>query len=296
MPTVLVTGLNGFTGRYLADELRLNGYSVSGIGIDADVPPGVSITKCDLMDRNSVLATVKQAAPDYVIHLAGIAFAAHGDVESIYRTNVVGTRNLLEAIAGCRNAPKMVVLASSAHVYGNATNSPIAESTIAAPTSDYAVSKLAMEYMANLWANRLPIAVVRPFNYTGVGQSSSFLVPKIVDHFRRSAKTIELGNLHVIRDFSDVRDVVRKYRLLLESASAGQVFNMCSGVGHSLEEILQMMRELSHHELDVLVKPAFVRDNEVHCLIGSCAKLDTMIAPSKAIPLRETLAWMLQQD
>ena len=293
MPTALVTGINGFTGRYLTEELRLAGYTVVGIGIEQAAVPGIVMTKCDLNDRDAMLSVVRELSPDYVVHLGGIAFAAHDDVDSIYRTNIVGTRNLLEALTRCLKPPKMVLLASSAHIYGNATICPIDENTVAAPTSDYAVSKLAMESMAKLWLDRLPITIIRPFNYTGVGQSLNFLLPKIVDHFRRRATKIELGNLDVVRDFSDVRDVVRRYRLLLEVPARREIFNMCSGTGHALQEILVMMKQLTHHDLEVVVNPAYVRDNEVHKLIGSNAKLDKFIGTSKITDLQETLAWML---
>ena len=294
MPIVLVTGINGFTGRYLAEELQRAGYTVVGLGIDSDVAAGTAMSRCDLNDREAMLKIVSQIAPEYVIHLGGIAFAAHGDAGSIYRTNIIGTRNLLEALALSAKAPKMVLLASSAHVYGNATTSPIIETTVTVPTSDYAVSKLAMEMMARLWADRLPIAIVRPFNYTGVGQSLNFLLPKIVDHFRRKVPKIELGNLDVIRDFSDVRDVVRSYRLLMEAASRGEVFNMCSGIGYSLQEILSMIKELSGHDMEVLINADFVRDDEVHKLIGSSVKLRKLIGACRLVPLKETLSWMLR--
>ncbi len=294
MPTSLVTGINGFTGRYLAKELELSGHTVVGLGIEPTGPSGVTMVKCDLTERTAMLKAVRQISPDYVVHLGGIAFAAHGDADSIYRTNIMGTRNLLEALALCPQLPNLVLLASSAHIYGNATTSPIDESTIPAPESDYAVSKLAMENMAALWAGQLPITIVRPFNYTGAGQSLNFLLPKIIDHFRRRASRIELGNLDVIRDFSDVRDVVRSYRRLLEARLPGEVFNLCSGVGHSMEEILALVTQLSHHELEVVVNPAYVRENEVHKLVGSCAKLDNVIGTSSRTTLRQTLDWMLK--
>lgn len=294
MPTTLVTGISGFTGRYLAARLQTLGHTVVGLGIDTDVPPGMSMSKCDLLDRDAMRALIPKIRPDYVVHLGGIAFVAHGDVDAIYRTNIVGTRNLLEALAICSAPPQTVLLASSANVYGNATVCPIDESTVPTPTSDYAVSKLAMENMANLWTDRLPITIVRPFNYTGVGQSLNFLLPKIVDHYRRLAPRIELGNLDVIRDFSDVRDVVDIYCRLLETPARGEIFNTCSGIGHSLQEILAMMNALSHHAMEVVVNAEFVRSNEVHKLIGSSAKLDRLTSRSSSIPLQQTLAWMLQ--
>ncbi len=290
MPTALITGINGFTGYYLAEELRASGYTVAGV---SDVA-SEGVFCCDLLDRAGLAEVIAQVKPDVVVHLAGIAFVANGDAEAFYRTHVAGTRNLLEGIvkAGC--TLRSILLASSANVYGNADIVPIDEMTPVAPTNDYAVSKLAMEYMARLWLDQLPITVVRPFNYTGVGQSPNFLLPKIVDHFRRRAPVVELGNLDVVRDFSDVRSVAKIYRLLLEAGKTGEVFNVCSGKGYSLLEVIQMMRELSGHDLEIRVNPAFVRSNEVHRLIGSRAKLDAAIGQAPEIPLRDTLRWMLE--
>lgn len=296
MPTALVTGINGFTGRHLVPELQRAGFSVAGIAQESSTIDENTMVKCDLTDRPSTIEAINQLCPDVVIHLAGIAFAAHDDVEMLYRTNIVGTRNLLEALAGCRRLPRAVLLASSANIYGNAAVTPINETTPPAPANDYAVSKLAMEYMAQLWLDKLPIVIARPFNYTGRGQSLQFLLPKIVDHFRRRAPMIELGNLDVVRDFSDVRTVVQRYRMLIESATLGEVYNVCSGVGHSLQEVISMMRSLSGHDLEVIVSPAFVRKNEIHQLIGSHAKLDVAIGRHDAIPLRQTLRWMYDSN
>lgn len=290
MATALITGINGFTGRYLADELRSAGYTVFGLARKASD----NVLACDLLDPASIEQALVQVKPDFVVHLAAIAFVAAGDVDAIYRTNVVGTRNLLNALVKTECKPRSVLLASSANVYGNAEVEPITEITPMAPANDYAISKLAMEYMARLWSEQLPITLVRPFNYTGAGQSLVFLLPKIVDHFKRRAPLLELGNLDVVRDFSDVRSVVKRYRLLLEAGQLGEVFNVCSGQGHSLLEVLEMMRELSGHEPEIRVNPAFVRANEVHRLIGSQAKLDAVIGVVPDIPLRQTLKWMLE--
>lgn len=293
MKKALITGINGFTGHYMAEELRLAGYEVVGLGSDA----ATGVFQCDLLDRSNLIDLVAQVKPDVVVHLAGISFVAHGDTDAIYRTNVVGTRNLLEAVSKSGSKPKSVLLASSANIYGNATVEPIDETVQASPANDYAVSKIAMEYMARLWLEKLPIIFVRPFNYTGAGQSSNFLLPKIVDHFRRRAPILELGNLDVVRDFSDVRSVVKSYLLLVESGlTGGETFNICSGQGYSLQEILQMMRELSGHNPEIRVNPAFVRENEVHRLVGSRNKLDNVIGFVPNIPLRDTLKWMLESN
>lgn len=290
MLKALITGINGFTGHYMAEELRLNGYEVIGIGNE----PASGVFKCDLLDKNKLLDLMGEIKPDLVVHLAGVAFVAHADTDAIYHTNLVGTRNLLEAVSKSGHKPKSLLLASSANIYGNATAEPIDEFTVASPANDYAVSKLSMEYMARLWFDQLPITLVRPFNYTGSGQSLNFLLPKIVDHFKRRAPVLELGNLNVIRDFSDVRTVVKMYRLLLESGSSGEVFNICSGQGHSLLNVLEIMRELTGHDPEIRVNPAFVRANEVHRLVGSRTKLDRVIGVVPNIALHDTLKWMLE--
>jgi nucleoside-diphosphate-sugar epimerase len=153
-----------------------------------------------------------------------------------------------------------------------------------------------MEYVARLWEDRLPIVVTRPFNYTGVGQSAQFLIPKIVDHYRRRAAEIELGNIDVVRDFMDVRDVAKLYRLIVEQAPAGRTFNICSGRGHSLADVLEMAGAISGHRLEVKVNPAFVRSSEVKRLVGSTASLSTIATDFTFRPLRETLAWMLESQ
>lgn len=294
-PRALVTGISGFTGRYVARELADAGYRVFGTtyesaGDEADVFP------VDLCDRAELARVVDDVRPDVVAHLAAISFVAHNDVDAIYRTNVVGTRNLLEALTGGRRRPDAVLLASSANIYGNAAVEVIKESEAANPANDYAVSKLAMEYMARLWTDRLPIVITRPFNYTGAGQAPRFLVPKIVDHFRRGERSIELGNIDVERDFWDVRLVAVAYRRLLERAPAGEVFNVCSGRVYSLRSILSMMEEIAGYDIEVRVNPAFVRASEVQRLQGDASKLTAAIGPLSQIGLKDTLRWMYAEN
>lgn len=302
MPTALITGVAGFTGHYLANDLLSLGYDVAGLehntGMSVgDQPPpdaGTAVVyRCDLLDRAGLSKVVQHVQPDVVVHLAAISFVAHGDAEAIYRINVVGTRNLLEALAALEKKPSAVLLASSANIYGNSSESLIDETIPPDPANDYAVSKLAMEYMARLWMDRLPIVISRPFNYTGVGQAPHFLLPKIVGHFQRREKTIELGNTDVERDFSDVRFVSRAYCRLLQAAPAGQVFNVCSGTAWSLKDVLAMMSEIAGYEIEVRVNPAFVRASEVKRLQGDGSKLERAVGSLPVIPLKETLAWMM---
>jgi len=237
---------------------------------------------------------VADMQPDVVVHLAAIAFVGRGDTDAFYRVNLLGTRNLLAALAGAQHKPGCVLLASSANVYGNATDGVLTEATSPNPANDYAVSKLAMEYMARLWMDKLPIVIARPFNYTGVGQREDFLLPKMVAHFRSRAAAIQLGNLDVWRDFSDVRAVAQAYRRLLQVCPAGDTVNVCSGRTHSLREVLHMMERISGHTLDVQVNPAFVRANEVRSLSGNPDKLLSLIGDWQVPALEVTLRWMLE--
>lgn len=287
----LVTGLDGFTGKYVAAALTSAGHEVFGLGHDVD-PVNGGRRSVDLLDAKAVHRAVHDIAPDVVIHLAAIAFVAHGDVDAIYRTNVVGTRNLLSALAESGYGQHSVLLASSANVYGNAATDAVAEDWPAAPLNDYAVSKLAMEYMSALWQDRLPICIARPFNYTGVGQSQKFVIPKIVDHFRRGERQIELGNLDVERDFSDVRTVAAAYCSLIDVCRPGQVVNICSGVGHSLAEVIGTLEAIAGYRISVEVNPAFVRPNELKRLVGDNTRLHEMVGQLPAFPLAHTLDWM----
>ena len=293
MSKVFVTGLDGFTGRYLARELTRAGHDVCGI-VRSPGYDGVGRAHvCNLLDLDELTDILALEQPQAVVHLAAIAFVQHGDVKAIYETNVLGTRGLLESLTRAGIQPQSVLLASSANVYGNAAVELVNEDVKASPANDYAVSKLAMEYAARLWQDRLPVVIARPFNYTGRGQDTRFLLPKIVDHFRRRADVIELGNLHVIRDFSDVRFVAAVYRRLIEGQFNGQTFNVCSGLGHSLTELLDILRELTGHDPKIIVNPQFVRANEVHRLIGDSTHLDSAIGTVPRIAVRDTLAWML---
>lgn len=286
---VLVTGHKGFTGHYVVAALRAAGHEVIGL---VERPDDLESPAINLLDREGVARSVAESRPDAVIHLAAIAFVAHGDVDEMYRTNVVGTRHLMEALAALTNAPRAVLLASSANVYGNTDIELLSESVVPAPANDYAVSKLAMEYMAKLWAERLPVILARPFNYTGVGQAENFLLPKIVSHFQRGDQVIELGNIDVARDFQDVRFVADAYVRLLSADAAGQTVNLCSGTSVSLMQIVDTMQEIAGYKIDVRVNPAFVRGNEVARLTGDNRRLRSLIGPLEIIPLRTTLEWM----
>jgi GDP-6-deoxy-D-talose 4-dehydrogenase len=282
---VLITGGSGFTGRYIINRLLADGYEV----VDPEATGAF-----ELAEAAGVRVTVERASPDFVIHLAALSFVGHGDPSAFYRVNAVGTTNLLDALVTLPKRPRRVLLASSANVYGNATDDPITEQTPASPVNHYAASKLAMEHLAAAYRDRLPICITRPFNYTGVGQRPDFLIPKLVGHFAARRPFVELGNLDVVRDFSDVRAVTEAYMRLLRLDVPPPLTNICSGVGRSLRWILSELERLSGHHLEVRTNPALVRTQEVRRLVGSASTLTAAIGHLPNQEFQETLAWMLE--
>jgi nucleoside-diphosphate-sugar epimerase len=290
---VLITGIESFTGPYIAQALTLNGYEVYGLRQQKTHASQYATPLAgDLLDPDSLERVVNQCKPHIVIHLAAITYVPHADVAEMYQANVVGTVNLLSALAECNSAPERILLASSANVYGNAVDGLLDEKTVFSPENDYAVSKVAIEYMASVWATRLPISVVRPFNYTGVGQASKFLIPKIVAHFQEHKAEIQLGNTDVIRDFSDVRFVARAYEQLIGKAEPNEAYNICSGTGYSLESLIESMNEIAGYDIKVEVNPDFVRANEVKKLVGDNRKLLGLCPSLEVLPMQDTLKWM----
>lgn len=281
---LLVTGADGFTGRHFCEPAQAAGHEVVAL-------------RSDLTDADAVVAEVRATAPDHVLHLAGIAFVGHRHEEAFYAVNVVGTTNLLDALSQLPAPPARVLLASSANVYGNCAQSPIAETQAPAPVNHYAMSKLAMEQMARNYLDDMAVIVARPFNYTGPGQDEAFLIPKLAKHFAQRLPSVSLGNLHVEREFNDVRTVCNAYLALLEVGVPGETYNICSGRPHGLHEIIERFERLSGHRIDVKIDPNFVRENEVHRLCGSPDKLDRLLRAHgrvlNAPSLDDTLEQML---
>lgn len=290
----LVTGINGFTGRYVAAELSAAGYRVFGIG--AMPFDGPAYYQVDLLDTARLKEVINQVKPHVVIHLAAIAYVGHGDADAFYNVNLLGTRNLLQALSDSGSELDAVLLASSANIYGNGTAGKLDESTVVNPANDYAVSKLAMEYMSRLWIDKLPVFITRPFNYTGVGQAENFLLPKIVKHFKAKSPTIELGNIDVWRDFTDVRALSNAYVKLLQVKPVGEVINICSGRTYSLRKVIELCEKITGHHLTIQVNPEFVRANEVKTLSGDPSKLQSFVPDWNVPPLEDTLRWMLENE
>jgi GDP-6-deoxy-D-talose 4-dehydrogenase len=279
---VTLTGADGFTGRFVTAALKSRGIEC--------VP-----LSADLTDPLAVEQVVEGLAFDRLIHLAARAFVNMAEWQPFYTVNQIGTFHLLDAVARIRPGTRCI-LASSAQVYGAGAEGLVDEDMPTRPGNHYALSKRAMEQGSAFWADRLEIVIARPFNYTGVGQGLEYLVPKIVDHFRRAAPVIELGNLFVKRDFGDVRSVADAYAGLVSCSSPPSVVNICTGVVHSIDDILSSLTDLSGHRIEVRVNPRFVRANDVPVLGGDASRLRAALPDWSACDLHDTLQWMYEDS
>ena len=293
-PTVLVTGAKGFTGAYLVPALEARDYCVHGLV--ADTTTSEREHRADLHQIHELRTLLEKIKPDYIIHLAAISYVAHGHIADFYQTNLLGTLNLLQATQDVGITPKKIILASSANIYGNPAVDRITETETPKPMNHYGNSKLAMEQMAELWFDTFPIVITRPFNYTGLGQSPNFLIPKIVQHFREQKTQISLGNLDVIRDVSDVHFVVESYIRLLESEARSVAMNICSGVGYTIQAMLDIMQQLAGYHITVETAANLVRKNEIQKLIGCNQQLLATIGDIPRPDLAAILSRMYQLE
>jgi len=289
---VLITGATGFTGRLLVGRLRQNRREVMAFSNGAD---DEGVRNVDLRDFHSLTQAVSQIRPSAVVHLAGIAATDHSDIGEIYSANVVGTANLFGALAAVNIEPQIVIIASSAQVYAAPKgDAPLTEDSPLAPQSHYAVSKRTAEDIARIYSSRFPVIVTRPFNYTGPGQSPSFLVPKIVQHYAEGKSEIRLGNLDLFRDFSDVGRVVEAYYRLVSEPIDPDTINICSGHSVHLTDIPKILEEISGRTIEVITDPSLVRGNEPHVIAGSPSRLETLVGPLPNPEFRETLLHMYE--
>ncbi len=293
----LVTGASGFVGRHLVAHLRAAGDDVAMFdraGADDD---GAGVASLDVTDAVAVAAAVRDVAPDAVYHLAARSHVGEswdaGD--ELTRVNVGGSAAV---VAACRatNVTRVLVV-GSAEEYGPVTDGhgPVGERTPLAPLSPYGVSKRDAELVALAeWTDHgVPVVGVRAFNHTGPGQAPSFFVPGFAERIARAERAgtdeIVVGNLDSVRDFTDVRDVVRAYRLLVQHGEAGEVYNVCSGEGVRIGDLAERLLARSARPLRLRVDPELVRPVEVPVFVGDPAKLVATTGWARTVPLDRTL-------
>ena len=278
----LITGINGFVGPYLKNELEQNGYAVFGLGTKPHKEQA-NYYVADITDRDRVREVVEKIQPVYIFHLAGISspVVAEQKPELTYRTSVEGTRNLLDAATALPSAPRVLIV-SSAHVYGDPKYLPIDEKHPLRGHGVYVDSRLKQEELVRQYEKSLPFVITRSFNHTGPRQSDTFVVPKIVKQGIEVQKglrrELEMGNVDIKRDITDVRDVVNAYRFLLEQPQTGVVTNVCRGESIALKNIIEYVRVLTHcKEMPIRVNPAFVRALDAPDIYGSTTMLHSLI-------------------
>jgi len=281
---VLITGIESFTGKHLSTYLKLQGYEVSG----------TTYKTCDITKKEDIEKALNQNAPDYIIHLAGISFVGHGCNEDFYRVNTIGTINILETLIKLNINPKKIILASSATVYGNQHKEVLDETLCPMPANHYGASKYAMETLAKNFFDKLNIIITRPFNYTGVGQEEHFLIPKIVKHFKEKKEEIELGNIHVSREFNDINYVCDIYKKLLQCKVKSKVVNICSNRGIKLLDTIEAMNQIAQYNIKVKVNSDFVRKDDIKTLTGSPKELFKIVGDVKQKDFKSTLKAMLE--
>jgi GDP-4-dehydro-6-deoxy-D-mannose reductase len=289
----LVTGAAGFVGRHLVAHLEDAGDEV--LAIDrADGP--------DLLDGPGLEQFVAQAAPDAIYHLAGWSDVGGSWREPVatFETNANGTLNLLLA---CRDLPVRVLSISSADVYGRVSLSelPLAEDAPLRPVTPYAVSKVASDFLgvqAHLgWG--VDVVRVRAFNHLGPGQTNRFVAPAIAERIALNefdgTEVVPVGNLTPRRDFTDVRDVVRAYRLLVTHGEAGEAYNVCSGVDLAISELADLLVGMAGRPMRLQEDPARRRPVDTPVLRGDPTKLHKATGWTPAIPISQTLADLLAE-
>lgn len=305
--TSLITGICGFAGRHLTEHLVASGDRVVGTYLDQGdqknlgrLRRSVSLYRCDLRDPKKMASLIRRVRPDRIYHLAAQASAALSFDRPVLTVdvNVTGTASLLEAIR--RELPKVRVLfLSSADVYGlvRPKDTPVKETHPPAPRNPYAASKLAGEELCRQYRRSfgLDVVIVRVFNHTGPGQALGFVVPDFASQIaslekRGGRRRIKVGNLEAKRDISDVRDIVRGYRLLMMKGKSGEVYHLAGGKVYKMRTILEMMLKLALVPIEVVADPARQRPSDLPILSGSASKTRRATGWRPTIPIETTLA------
>lgn len=286
--TIIITGGRGFVGRHLVRELE-------------EAWPQATVTvwdqpEVDITNPDTFRDRLAGEQPAWLMHLAAVSGVGHSlqDPELTQRVNVDGTRQLLEAIAELSGATRVLAV-STADIYGQGSSEPLAELPLreAKPNNPYAVSKLAMEQLIEDSYNDRVIRV-RPFPHIGPGQQLGFVTADFASQIAAIEKgeqepVIKVGNLEARRDFTDVRDVVRAYRLLMEHEAVGEVFHVASGHAITIQSILDQLLALSNAEISVASDPARMRPSDTPIIIGDASKLNQLTGWEPTIPLEQSL-------
>lgn len=292
---ILVTGASGFVGSWLLRELEVAGHEAIGA-------PASSVL--DITDQGAVANLVRATAPDAVAHLAGLSYGpdARREPNRALAVNEGGTRSIMRAVAACsKTTPVLVVSSSEVYRAPAVEDLPLRESAPLLAEQPYGLSKLAQERVVfqSAVAGGPPVVIVRPFNHTGPGQRPEFVVPafarRILAARQSGDRTIAAGNVDVRRDFSDVRDVVRAYRLILEALGFSgvppgpRIYNIASGRTVAIRDIAQAFAALAGIDVDIRVDPMLVRESDPPEIRGDASLIGAELGWHPSIPFEVTL-------
>jgi len=306
-PLAFITGIAGFAGSYLAEELLAHGYTVAGsiykkepLDNLAAVRKQVKLLSLDILNPRRCKEVLAKVEPDYVFHLAALASVgkSFGNERFTYEVNLEGTMNLLEAAGMHKNLVKFLFVGSG-DSFGlfKPSNKTLTEEQPLNPISPYAIAKAAAEQTVRYYHRQygLPVVIARPFNHAGPRQADSFVIPA----FAKQIATIEagkqqtelkVGDLTARRDFSDVRDIVRGYRLLAEKGKLGETYHLCSGKAVPIKRVLKILVDMASKPIKVVEDPARLRKNDIPLLRGSFEKARKQVGYDVRYTLKETLA------
>ena len=307
----LITGVEGFAGPHLVRALRdRTAWEVYGLSRAQRAPAvGYRPVGVDLLDRDRLHALIAEIAPTHVFHLAAQSHVptSHSDGGATLINNLIGQTNLLDACRALPDPPRVLIVASGEE-YGRATpeQMPLREDCPLNPTSPYAVSKIAQDYLGLQYFTSygLPVVRVRPFNHIGPGQSDRFVVPAFARQIARieagrQEPVVRVGNLEARRDFLDVRDVVRAYALALTRGEPGAVYNVGGGAVVSIGEVLELLLSLSSSAITVEPDPDLMRPSDVPLFVADNRRLREATGWAPTIPftqsLQDILAWWRAQ-
>jgi GDP-4-dehydro-6-deoxy-D-mannose reductase len=307
---VLVTGIDGFVGSHAAEYLLgIDGVDVHGTILSDAFAPSIQhvasrlhLHVVDITDANRVQQLFDEIRPHRVIHLAAQAYvpAAVEAPALTFQTNIQGGLSVLEAgrMLGTQQHQCSVLIVSSGEVYGRvpADQQPITEDFPLAPTNPYATSKAGIDLIAREYRRTFGVDVVvaRPFNHAGPRQHPQFVVSDFGRHFAliaagKASAVIQVGNLDARRDFTDVRDVVRAYWLLLDRHAEQSLFNICSGTAYMIREVVALFTDITGIQVDLRTDPARVRPYDNPLVLGSYERLRKVTGWTPSIPFRQTL-------
>lgn len=278
--SVLVIGDTGLIGRYLCKALEADDLYRLYRAHDFSL---------DVTDYQSILPVIKDTKPDFVINLAALASLDKNRLDEIISINCAGALNVLEALSACGFKGK-AIMASSAYVYGNDVSSLLKETSDLDPLNHYACSKVFVENISNLYRNKFDLIITRTFNCIGVGQKREFLIPKLVSFFAKREKVIDVFNTNSVRDFIDVRDVAILYKRLLEKTEY-DYYNICSGVGVSIKELIGVLSRITGHYPEIRVNGS----RPGNCMQGCVGRLNSLNFV-RTYTLQRTLEWMLEEE